>query len=197
MQTLTLKDAEVAALLKAGKIGVLPTDTIYGVVADASNPAAVEKLYKLKSRDQKPGTIVAASIDQLVGLGIPRRYLTAVEQFWPGPVSVIVPTGTELQYLHLGKISLACRVPNDEALRQLLEKTGPLVTSSANTPGKAPAETLKQAEKYFDERVDFYVDGGDLSGRAPSTIIRIVDDAIEVVRQGAVTIDETTGEIVS
>jgi len=192
-----LHNPDLAKAIQDGAVGVLPTDTVYGVVAAASNQEAVKKLYRLKSREKKPGTVIAASIDQLVDLGIPRRYLTAVSQFWPGGVSIIIPAEINLQYLHQGKFSLACRIPADIKLLQLLEETGPLLTSSANHPGKPPANTRQEAEKYFKDAVDFYVDGGDLSDRKPSTIIRIIDDAVEIVRQGSVIIDEESGTITS
>ena len=170
----------------AGAVGVLPTDTVYGVVCRASDQTAVERLYALKHREGKPGTIIAASIDQLVQLGLKARYLKAVDQFWPGPVSVIIPCGAELAYLHQGKFSLAVRVPDNNELLNLLTKTGPLLTSSANHPGEPLSTSIKQAKDYFQSEVDFYVDGGDLSDHQPSTIIRIVDDAIEIIREGAV-----------
>lgn len=181
---------EAASLLNDGKVGVIPTDTVYGLVAKAADQRAVDQLYGLKNRESKPGTIIAASVDQLVELGIPRRYLKAVEQYWPSPLSVVVPTGMELAYLHLGKQSLAVRIPADQDLLSLLANSGPLLTSSANEPGKPTATTAQAAEQYFHNRVDFYVEGGDLSSREPSTIIRVVDDAIEVLREGAVKIDE-------
>ncbi len=196
MQVISSFNEEVIKRLKDGQVGIIPTDTIYGVVADAANEVACARLYKLKSREHKPGTIIAASIDQFVKLGIPRRYLKAVEQYWPGPVSVIIPTGTDLDYLHLGKDSLACRLPDNKQMTNLLKLTGPLLTSSANHPGQLPANTVEEAQDYFKDEVDFYVDGGDLSGRPPSTVIRIVDDAVEVLREGAVKIDEASGEII-
>ncbi len=178
-------------LIGVGEIAVIPTDTVYGVVARANDKEAVEKLYKLKSREHKPGTLVAANIDQLVELGIKRRYLTAVQQYWPGPVSVIIPcSDPNLAYLHQGKMSLAVRIPKDTDLIKTLLKNGPLISSSANEPGEEPAETIEQAKAYFGESVDHYIDGGNLAGRKPSTIIRIVDDAVEVLRQGAVKISE-------
>jgi L-threonylcarbamoyladenylate synthase len=181
-------------LLKPGAVGVIPTDTVYGLVARAADKAAVIRLYALKGREHKPGTIIAANIGQLVELGIKRRYLTAVEQFWPGAVSVEIPCGeTRLEYLHLGKMTLAIRLPAGSELRDLLYKTGPLQTSSANQPGEPPANTIAEAKKYFGDRIDFYIDGGDLSNRQPSTIIRIIDDAIEIIREGAVKIDEAGG----
>jgi L-threonylcarbamoyladenylate synthase len=190
------KLSEAITAIKAGSVGVIPTDTLYGIVAQASNQAAVEKIYALKHREKKPGTLIAANIDQLTELGIKHRYLTAVEQYWPNPISVVIPLGFSLPYLHQGKMSLAVRIPNNKDLRAFLERTGPLVTSSANETGKPSANTIAEAKKYFGSEVDFYVDGGDLSSAKPSTIIRIVDDAVEVLREGAVTIDEETGRIV-
>jgi L-threonylcarbamoyladenylate synthase len=178
-------------LLLTGAIGVLPTDTVYGIVARAADKTAVERLYQLKHREHKPGTLIAANIDQLVELGLKPRYLKAIEQYWPGPVSVIIPCGPELDYLHQGLNGLAVRIPDHAALHNLLEQTGPLLTSSANQPGEPTATTVDMARGYFGDKVDFYVDGGDLSSRKPSTVMRIVDDAIEIIREGAVKIDES------
>lgn len=190
----SLKDPALIKAINDGAVGVLPTDTVYGVVARAADEKAVSALYKLEHREKKPGTIIAASIDQLVELGIPRRYLTAVEQYWPGAVSVEIPHG--ITYLNQDTGRQAFRVVDKGDVKALLDNVGPLVTSSANTPGAPPANTLKEAYKYFGHNVDFYVDGGDLSAREPSTIIRVIDDAVEVVRQGAVTIDEASGSII-
>lgn len=186
-------DEATQQLLKPGVIGVIPTDTVYGLAARAEDQAAVGRLYELKKRDQKPGTIIAASIEDLEKLGLKHRYLKAVEQYWPGAVSVVIPAANpELKYLHQGKMTLAVRIPKDKKLQDLLKQTGPLVTSSANQPGESPAATVQQAKAYFGDQVDFYDDGGNLTGREPSTIIRIIDDAVEVLRQGAVKIDDDT-----
>jgi L-threonylcarbamoyladenylate synthase len=185
---------EIADFVKQGMIGVIPTDTLYGVVCSAALPEAITRLYALKKRERKPGTVIAASIDQLAELGVPKRYLTAVQQFWPNPISVVIPLGDHLKELHAGKGSVAFRVPDNEQLISLLQRTGPLLTSSANHPGEQPAQVISEAEKYFGDEVDFYVDGGDLSSAKPSTVIRMVDDAVEVLREGAVTVTER-GEI--
>lgn len=189
---MSIFEESISSLIISGKIGVIPTDTLYGVVAAALNKEAVTKLYKLKSREQKPGTVIAANIKQLVELGLKKRYLMAVEQYWPGAVSVVIPTH-DLEYLHQGKFSLAVRVPDDKELTQLLLKTGPLLTSSANMPGKNPAKNIKEAKEIFKGSVDFYVDGGEMSGE-PSTVIRVVDDTVEILRQGKVAINES-GEV--
>lgn len=184
---------DVIPLIQNGKVGVIPTDTVYGLVALASNEQAVARLYALKEREQKPGTIIAANVDQLVELGIKHRYMKNVEHYWPNPISIIIPS-ERLNYLHVGKYSLALRIPRNEKLQKILVATGPLLTSSANHPGEPTSVTVQQAQDYFKDAIDFYVDGGDLSGHAPSTIIRVVDDAVEVLRNGAVKINEQ-GEI--
>lgn len=191
-----LSKEDIITQLKNGGVGVLPTDTVYGLVCSAVLPASVSRLYSLKDRHQKPGTVVAANIDQLVELGIPRRYLKAVEQYWPNPISIEMPVGDAIMYIHQGKRRFAVRIPSNPEFNTLLQQTGPLVTTSANQPGEPVSLTIDQAKEYFGDSVDFYVDGGDLSGNLPSTIIRIVDDAVEVVREGAVRLSES-GQVLS
>ncbi len=190
-----LRDPEVAEMLRAGKVGVIPTDTVYGIVCSASNEAAAARLYALKHREKKPGTIIAANTEQLVALGLKARYLKVVEHYWPGPISIVIPCATALQYLHQGVGSLAVRIPGDSDLLKLLESTGPLVTSSANQPGEPEAGTVDEAKDYFGNNVDFYVDGGNISDHKASTVIRVVDDMVEVLREGAVKLNES-GEII-
>lgn len=180
--------------LSPGMVAVMPTDTVYGLACSAKDKAAVDKLYRLKNREQKPGTIIAANVSQLVDLGLKHRYIKPIEYLWPNPVSVIIPSEPNLRYLDLGLGTLAVRVVADKELAQLLERTGSLLTSSANLPGESPAKTVAEAKKYFGDQVDEYIDGGDLSDRKPSTVIRIIDDAVEILREGAVKINEK-GEI--
>ncbi|MEO6760762.1 MAG: L-threonylcarbamoyladenylate synthase [Candidatus Saccharimonadales bacterium] len=182
--------SELVDLLRAGSVGVMLTDTVYGLVCRADDRAAVTRLYALKLRHHKPGTIIAAKIQQLIDLGVKARYLKAVEGFWPNPLSVVIPCGEDLSYLHMGVGSLALRIPKNDELRQFLSRTGPLLTSSANLPGQPIATNLDEARNYFGEQVDFYVDSGSVTDHSPSTVIRVVDDAIEVLRLGAVIIDE-------
>ena len=184
-----IDSTELVDILESGQVAVIPTDTLYGLCAKASSPVATGALYKLKNRDAKPGTVIAASIDQLVELGIKKRYLTAVADFWPGAISIEIAHG--VGYLSQETGRQAFRVVADAGVRKLLEKTGPLLTSSCNQPGETPANNVAEAVEYFGNKVAAYVDGGDLSDRQPSTLIRIVDDAIEIIREGAVKIDES------
>jgi L-threonylcarbamoyladenylate synthase len=186
----SFNEPDLIKLIKEGAVGVMPTDTAYCLVCSASSLQAVERLYTIKHNEYKPGTLIASDLQQLIDLGLKARYLKPVEHFWPSAISVIVPTA-ELEYLRQGKPGLAVRIPGDEKLRNFLTLTGALLISSATRPGNPIANTVDDAIDYFGDEPDYYVDGGDMSGHQPSTVIRVVDDAIEVLRQGAVKIDET------
>lgn len=165
-------------LLNADDVCVIPTDTVYGVVGKLSSKRAVARMYDVKVRDaQKPvGTILAASLDQVAAITTSPAALAVAAQYWPGPVSVILPASEAYAYAHKGEASFAVRIPDNEPLRALLEQTGPLASSSANLQGQPPATTVEQAKTYFGSAISLYIDGGDLSDRMPSKIIRI-DDA--------------------
>ena len=173
--------------LADGDVGVLPTDTVYGLAASAHSQVAVERLYRLKNREQKPGTLIAASIRQLQELGVPDELLDRLKPYWPGPLSAVLPISDSFSYLHQGVGDIAIRVVADEIICHLLEQTGPLMTSSTNHPGAPGATTVNEAWDYFHNLVDFYVDGGNLSGRPPSTIVKFrPDEGLEILRQGAI-----------
>jgi L-threonylcarbamoyladenylate synthase len=173
-------------LLKNGAVGVIPTDTVYGIVTTASSPETVARLFDTKKRDGKPGTIIGSSIGQFVELGLKQRYIKPMAHHWPAPLSVVAPCvfGT-LEYLHQGQGSLAIRIPDNGDLLQMLEVSGPLMTSSANHPGQPTATNISEAINYFGDTVDFYVDGGELKNSQPSTVVRVDDDEITVLRRGA------------
>jgi L-threonylcarbamoyladenylate synthase len=167
---------EVIDKLKIGGIGVSSTDTIYGVIGSALSEETVERIYEIKEREKdKPFIILISSPEDLKTFGIPLT--DKLEEFlnkvWPGPVSVILPCENEnFRYLHRGNNSLAFRLPEPDWLKELIEKTGPLVAPSANKEGKPPAETIEEAKKYFSEEVDFYLDKGLVSSK-PSILIEV------------------------
>lgn len=186
----SVTDPELVTMLLNGAVGVLPTDTLYGIVARAADPHAVERLYHLKNRERKPGTTIAASSEQLVELGVDQHIVSQVARYWPAPLSIVLPLSHNLAYLHQGVGESPFRVVADELLHILLQQTGPLVTSSANQPGELPARNLAEAQAYFGNAVDFYVDAGDIGDREPSTIARYGEYGLQVLRQGAVIIEQ-------
>lgn len=187
---------QIVKLLQMGKIGVMPTDTIYGIVGSALNPKTVEEIYTLRSRDSsKPMIILISSLDDLkkFDITLTKAQKDFLNKIWPNPVSVILPCPKEqFLYLHRGKRSLAFRIPDNELLLEILKKSGSLVAPSANFEKEKSAETIVQAKAYFKDKVSFYceatsssyVDGGQLRSK-PSTIIQLYEDGTRIVlRQG-------------
>jgi len=173
-----------AATLINGGIGVVATDTIYGIVGRALNQATVERIYVVKRRTPtKPFIILIADIGDITQFGITLDDHTKaiLEKYWPGPVSIILECDNpDLAYLHRGTKSLAFRMPEKTELQTLLQQTGPLVAPSANPEGLEPATTITEAKSYFGDTVDFYQEGI-VTGRA-SKIIRITDGGEEIIR---------------
>ena len=182
-----MKKNDVIRKLLAGQIGVLATDTLYGVVGSALREETVERIYGVRKRDLgKPMIILISSIKdlKLFNVEISKAQVKKLKAFWPGPVSVVLACPTEkFFYLHRGLKSLAFRLPASEKLLNLLTETGPLVAPSANLAGQSPAQTIDQAKKYFGEQVDFYVDDGQLKAK-PSTIIVLDKKGEERVLRG-------------
>lgn len=185
----SLADPELIELLSSGAIGVIPTDTVYGLVAQAESEPAIRRLYAVKSRERQPGTTIGASVKQLDGLGFPAQALAVASAYWPDALSVEMSAQLIPRYLSTGQPVMAARIPNKPELVGLMEQTGPLMTTSANAPHEPTSTSVQMAVDYFGDEVDFYVDGGDLSGRPPSTIIGFDDNGeIIVYREGAVRI---------
>lgn len=168
-----------------GNIGVMASDTIYGLFCCALNKNSVKKLYRLKERTpSKPFIVLISKLSDLDYFGVKLNdfAIKVLNQSWPGPVSIILNCPEKsLKYLHQGHKSLAFRLPNKKSLIDLINKTGPLVSTSANPEGLEPAKDMKQAMAYFGDRVDFYLDEGPLIAK-PSRIIKITNDKITIIR---------------
>jgi len=179
-------------LLASGDIGVIPTDTIYGLVGSALNSKTVERIYKLRKRNsKKPFIILVSSIKDLAlfEIELDPKTKNILENIWPGKVSVILPClSDKLEHLHRGAKTLAFRIPDKKDLLAFLKKTGPLVAPSVNPEGAEPAKTIIEAKKYFGKNVDLYIDGGQLNS-LPSTLVRIENGGIKVLRKGAVNLE--------
>jgi len=193
-----MRTANAIAALLADGVGVLPTDTIYGLVGSALSKKAVDRIYRLRKRDlKKPIIILMASVRdvELFGIRLDRHARGLLSKWWPGKVSVVLPMGKnkkmrkQFAYLHRGTNSLAFRQPKPAWLKKFLERAGPLVAPSANREGKPAAATIREAKKYFGQKVDFYFDRGVLKSK-PSTLVKISGRKIIVLRPGAVHIPE-------
>ncbi len=187
----SLSSEKLVEVIKKGGVGVIPTDTIYGLVGKALSRKTVKRVYKLKQRNpKKPSIILISKIDdlKLFRIKLDENTKKFLQKYWPGKVSVILPCPyKKFSYLHRGTKTLAFRLPDYLELVDLLKKTGPLIAPSANPESEEPAKTIKEAKKYFGEKVDFYTDVGQLES-LPSTLISIKDGKVEVLRQGEIKI---------
>jgi L-threonylcarbamoyladenylate synthase len=178
-------------ILNSGGIGVIPTDTLYGLVGRADKQDTIQRIYKTKGRSpDKPFIILISSINDLdkFNITISEKEKILLGKYWPGKVSIILKVDDEnLYYLTRGSGGLAFRIPDKKDLQEILKETGPLVAPSANPEGRLPAKNIKDAKDYFGDKVDFYINRGDLVSE-PSTLITIEDGEVRVLREGAAKI---------
>lgn len=181
------------AAIEDGKLVVLPTDTVYGVAADAFSPRAVQNLLDAKGRGRQmpPPVLVGAptTLDALA-VDIPSWLRSTVEALWPGPLTVICQQQPSLTW-DLGDThnTVAVRMPNDARALALLKQTGPLAVSSANTTGEPAARTIEDAEDMLGPRVAVYLDGGPSTSGVPSTILDATGSTPRLLRVGSISLD--------
>lgn len=173
-------------VIKQGGIAVIPTDTIYGLVASVRQLEAIERVYVVKGRDfDKRCIILIADPDEMLDFGVDSKDIAAAKSYWGSerPTSIDVPVADGRgEALLRGFSSLAFRLVKQKNLVALIHETGPLIAPSANPQGLPPATTIKEARAYFGGSVDIYVDGGEMHS-PPSRLISIVDETVTVVRE--------------
>lgn len=182
-------------ILKNEGVAVLPTDTIYGIHCVALNEKAVKRVYQIRKRDpHKPCIILINDIKQveLFGIGLFKKTEKFFQRIWPGKVSIIIPISrkrqAEFEFLHRGVDSLGFRMPDLPALREILKQTGPLISTSANFEGGAPAKNIIEAKKYFGKEIDFYLDIGKLDS-VPSSLAQIEHGKLKILRKGEIDLE--------
>ncbi|MCL2542323.1 MAG: L-threonylcarbamoyladenylate synthase [Nocardioidaceae bacterium] len=188
--------------VRRGRPVVLPTDTVYGIGADAFDATAVARLLSAKGRgrDMPPPVLVAdATTLDALATSVPDYARTLVERFWPGPLTVVCHQQPSLQW-DLGETNgtVAVRVPDHDLARRLLARTGPLAVSSANLTGQPAATDADRAMEMLGEVVAVVIDDGASPGGEASTIIAATDDRPRVLRVGAISvaeIDEVLAEL--
>lgn len=182
-----------AAAIATGDLVLLPTDTVYGVAADAFNPAAVTGLLAAKNRGRTmPVPVLIGEASTLSGLVVrlpPVANLLA-QTFWPGGLTLVVEHAPSLAWdLGDAEGTVAVRLPDDDVARDLLRRTGPLAVSSANRSGRPAATTAEQAEGQLGAQAAVVLDGGPRTGGAASTIVDCTGPVPRVLRIGAIPVD--------
>jgi L-threonylcarbamoyladenylate synthase len=183
---------EAVAVLGRGGLVVLPTDTVYGIAADAFNAAAVAALLAAKGRGrQMPPPVLVGDAATLDGLcdQVPDPVRTLVSAFWPGGLTIICRAQPSLAW-DLGETrgTVAVRMPDHPAALALLARTGPLAVSSANLTGRPAALAAHEARDQLGEAVTLYLDGGTAPGGVASTILDATSGSLRLVRRGAIAL---------
>jgi L-threonylcarbamoyladenylate synthase len=176
---------EIARHLREGEVVLLPTDTIYGLHAVASDGAAVDRIAAIKGReDTKPFIVLAASIDQLTDLGVEADIdiLRKLSAIWPAPLTVILPLLAPVPASR-GASTLAVRIPALAWLRDLVGRTGPLVSTSANRSGEPPVHSPLSLAHDLQNALGAIVDGGPRTGE-PSAILDLTGPEPRFIREG-------------
>jgi len=186
--------AQAVAALRRGDLAVLPTDTVYGIAADAFSPPAVDRLLTAKGRGRDmPVPVLVGAWRGLDGLAqhVTPTMRSLVEACWPGPLTLIVRAAPSLAW-DLGETrgTVAVRMPLHSVALAVLAETGPLAVSSANRSGQPPATQAVEAERQLGASVAVYLDAGSTGDAVPSTIVDLTGDRPQLRRAGAVPLDE-------
>jgi tRNA threonylcarbamoyl adenosine modification protein (Sua5/YciO/YrdC/YwlC family) len=186
--------ASASLAVQRGELVVLPTDTVYGVGADAFDPKAVQALLDAKGRGREmppPVLISSATTLDALATGVTEYARRLVDRFWPGPLTIVCNQQRSLQW-DLGETrgTVAVRMPHHQVALDLLERTGPMAVSSANLTGHPAATDADQAEEMLGDVVAVIIDDGPSPGGAASTIVDVRGANGKVLRTGAISLEE-------
>ncbi len=188
--------AAAVAAVRRGLLVVLPTDTVYGLGADAFDKAAVQRLLDAKGRGRNmppPVLISAATTLEALATDLAGWVPALTEHYWPGPLTIVCRQQPSLQWdLGESRGAVAVRMPHDQAALDLLSRTGPLAVSSANVTGDPAATDAASAERMLGDSVEVVLDGGPSPGAEPSTILDCTGTRPRILREGAVGRSELT-----
>lgn len=181
-------------VLRGGRLVVMPTDTVYGVAADAFDPSATERIFAAKDRGRAhPLPVMVRSQKQLPALTplVSEALDRLVAAYWPGPLTIVVPAQSQLRW-DLGRNdgTVAVRMPLDDVALALIRTVGPMAVTSANLSGRPPGPTAADARDQLGDAVDLYLDDGPREGGVPSTIVDVTRREPHVLREGVLPATE-------
>ncbi len=182
------------AALRAGEAIVYPTETFYGIGADAFAAAGIERIFAIKGRDAAK-TIALIAHDEAaafaVALDVPDVARRLARAFWPGPLTIVVPARPGIPETLIGPGGgVGVRVSSHPVARALAQGLGrPITATSANLAGGAPARTLAEARAALGEKIKVFVEGGTLTGERPSTVLECHRDGWRLLREGAISVN--------
>ncbi len=180
-------------ILNKGGLIVFPTDTVYGLAAKFDEVEAIERIYQVKGRDQtKALAVLVANLDQIkiISHGISQNARKLIDYYWPGAMTIILEKRMDLKTPLSIDNSIGIRIPDDPFVRQLSERIGPLATTSANRSGFPSTTKIDEVLDQIGDRIDLIVDGGEIEGGIPSSVVDCRGEEIKILREGAIPKEE-------
>lgn len=179
--------------IKQGGLVIFPTETVYGIGANAFNEGAVRRIYEVKMRpDEKPLSILVSNIEEITKYAIISNEVEKeiIHKYMPGPITIVLKKKPGVfDYISSGKDTIGIRIPDNEIILEILKQSQlPIVAPSANISGKPSGIVLSEILKDFDGKVDICIDGGKAELSEPSTIVEVIDNKPVILRQGRIKI---------
>lgn len=179
--------------IKQGGLVIFPTETVYGIGANAFNEVAVRRIYEVKMRpEEKPLSIMVSNIDEISKYAIISNEIEEkiIKKYMPGPITIVLKKKPGVfDYISSGKDTIGIRIPDNEIILEILKQPKlPIVAPSANISGKPSGIILSEILKDFDGKVDICIDGGKAKLSEPSTIVEVIDNKPVILRQGRIKI---------
>ena len=181
------------AILRAGGLVAFPTDTVYGLGAQAFNQTAIESIYLAKDRPlEKAIPILIADVVDLdkVADAVPALALRLAVRFWPGPLTLVVPKHASLPATVSATSTVGVRIPNHEVARALLRAAGPMAVSSANLSGQDNPRTVGEVIRQLNGSIPLVLAGGETRGGIPSTVVDVTGAEPVILREGPITFEQ-------
>lgn len=184
-----MQEERIISELKKGNLVIMPTDTVYGIVADATKEETIKKVFEAKERSFNKPLLVLVSdrkmLEKVVSEISPKTE-EIISKYWPGPLTILFPKKEKVSdILTASSPYIAVRMPNDERLLNIIRKVSrPLIATSANITSKAAITEVSQIEDKMQQKISYILDGGVVKNEA-STIIKIENDKIEMLRAGS------------
>ncbi len=175
----------IIEILNNNKVVVMPTDTLYGILGKAFYTSVVNRIYVIRKRSpEKPCIILIGNLGELIkfSINLSKEQEKEIRKYTEPTSFVLDCPDEKFTYLHRGTQTLAFRLPTQKDLQDLLKQTGPLIAPSANPEGLSPAKNITEAQKYFGNAVDLYIDGGEIQGKASKIIKLNKDGSVEILR---------------
>ena len=181
--------------LRKGSVGVFPTDTVYGLGCDALNLQALERLYNIKQRPlNKPINVLVSNIDMVKKFtkNINNIEQKLMEQFWPGDLTIIFNKSSIVpNLLTSGLDTIGIRMPNNKICLDIITRLrNPIAMSSANISNELPDSNIENLLRDFDNKVSFIINSGDLKAGTPSTIVKVENNNIKLIREGKISLND-------